>query len=218
MIAKKICSFFTIVAWVAPIWAQTNSTQVLERFRGKMEESPAAEMHFTLSGVDANGTSITSFEGVVYRQGADYAMLNPLLEVYVLGNTKWLYMAEINEAIVMNHDPTSLDFVENPLALFSAQLSKAYKVSGNPVLLKMGGQEVTEISLTPTDKNAPYRFVVLRIKSQTYSPHSIKYDAKDGSWFEAVITNWVPKTSLFPQERFTFPQKDHPGVYVTDMR
>jgi outer membrane lipoprotein-sorting protein len=204
--------------WVASAQQNSSATQIMERFRTGMKKSEAAEICFTFSGIDARGMGVGPFEGIVYRQGADYAMLNQEVEVYVAGNTKWIYTVGNNEATIMRHDPASVDLTENPLALFSAQLSKEYKLSDKPRFYVEKGIEITEITLTPMGKNIPYSSILLRINSQNLAPHSVKYNAKDGSWFQAVITKYTPQNQPYPSERFIFPAKDHAGVYVTDLR
>ena len=219
MIIRYIHIILIVCASVLPTWGQKGSSvQVMERFRAKMEEHAAFEVGFTLSGADEKGNAMESITGMIYSQKGDYAMLNPQVELYVCGDTKWLYTVDNNEAVVMRNDPASVDLAENPLALFSAQLSKEYKISARPNYFRQDGQEITEISLSPADKKTPYSSVLLRIHSQTLTPHSVKYCAKDGSWVEAVMKNFTPKRDSFPRERFIFFQKDHPGVYMTDLR
>ena len=209
---------FICTACVASAQQISPAAKIMELFRIKMEDHVASEMSFSFSGASARGVSITPFEGVIYRQGADYAMLNPEVEVYVSRNTKWIYTAGNNEAIVMYNDPSSIDLGENPLALFSSQLSKEYQISDKPKYYMEKGQEITEITIIPTVKNISYTSILLRINSKTHIPHSIKYHAKDGSWFEAVVTSFATKEQLFPPERFIFSVKDYQGVFVTDLR
>ena len=170
-------------------------------------------MHFTLSG-----DGMESFQGTIYAQDANFVMSSPQVEVYVSGPTKWIYSVGINEVMVMPHDPTMVDIFQNPLSLFSSNLSKEYKVSDKPVYVQKEGREVTEISLTPTGKGVPYTLVVLRLDRQSQTPQSIQFDAKDGSRFEVVITGYKPLSKPFSPEYFTFPTQKHPEVYVTDLR
>ena len=197
---------------------RNTSEQILERFGAKMEEHASVEMHFTFSGADKFGGAMDVLEGTIYRQGADYAVVNQQVEFYVCGNTKWIYMVENNEAMASPHDPASIDVVENPTALFSAQLPKGYSFSKNPNLIIDNSLEVVEISFTPKDKKLPYSSILLRIYLQSLTPHSVKYNAKDGSWFEATITAYTHRNNPFPPEQFTFSQENHPGVYITDLR
>ena len=209
---------FILAAFAGTAQQNSAATQILERFRAKMEEYTASEMNFTFTGADAKGVSFLPLEGVIYRTGNDWTMLNPEVEVYVHGDTKWIYTTGNNEAIIMQNDPASVDLTENPLALFSAQLSKEYRLSDKPKFFNDKGQEITEITLIPAGKNMPYTSILLRIKSQTLTPHSVKYNAKDGGWFEAVITDYIHKNQPFPPERFIFSIKEHTGVFVTDLR
>ena len=194
------------------------AAQVMERFRAKMEEAITSEMSFTLTGVHGRGVAITPIEGIIYRQGADYVMLNPQVEVYVSGDTKWIYTVDNNEAMIMYNDPASFDLAENPLALFSAQLSSEVTMGDTPAYFVDKGQEIVEITLTPKGKNNPYTSILLRINSKTLVPHSLKYNDKDGSWYEALITNFISLKQPFPEEYFVFSAKERPGVFVTDLR
>ena len=200
--------------------AQQNSpaAQMMQRFSARMDEPVAAEIRFTFSGADRQGRALASFEGLIYRQGSDYAMINDYAEVYACENTKWIYTVDNNEAIILLHDPASVDLAENPLALFSTQLTKEYTLMDKPNSFVQKGQEVVEITLIPVQKSMPYSSILLRINSQTLTPHSVKYNAKDGSWIEAVITQYTPKSQPFSTERFTFSVEKHPEVYVTDLR
>jgi len=196
----------------------TSAAQVMERFNAKMEEHFSVEMRFTFSGADRYGNEIGSFEGMALRQGTDYAMINREVEVYAKGDTKWIYTAAHNEAVVMPNDPTVIDLAENPLALLSAQFSKEYSLSGKPNYYVENGREVVEVTLTPKPKNMPYSSIILRIDNQTLTPHSVRYNAKDGGWYEATIITYTHHPQPFPPERFTFSAEDHPGVYITDFR
>ena len=190
----------------------------MERFSARMLESVAVEMHFTLSGADRQGRSIVPMEGMIYRQGDDYAMLNESVEVYAYKDTKWLYTVDNDEVIIMPHDPATTDLLENPLALFSTQLTKEYTILPRPNSFTDKGQEIVEITLSPIGKNTPYSSILLRINNKTFFPHSVKYIAKDNSWFEAVITKYTTIDQPFPPERFVFSSEKHPGVYVIDLR
>ena len=205
-------------AQLKTISRSSSSEQIMERFSAKVEEHPSVEIRFTFSGADKYGGAMDILEGIIYRQGTDYAMLNQQIEVYAFGDTKWIYTVANNEAIVMLHDPSSIDLAENPLALFSAQLSKEYSLSGKPTFSIDKGQEVGEISLVPKAKDVPYLSILLRINLQSLSPHSVRYSAKDGSWYEATITAYTHREQSFPFEQFTFSLENHPGVYVTDLR
>ena len=212
-------SLLMVAASALSVTAQDSSAaRIIERFSAKMQESVAAEMHFTFSGADGRGVEIRPLEGVIYQQGADYAMLTPQVEVYTGGETKWIYTVDNNEAIIMRNEPTSVDLVENPLALFSSRLTTEYAISDKPHFFVEKGQEFAEITLTPMGKNVSYSSILLRINSQTLSPHSVKYHAKDGSWFEAVINSYTPAKQPFSPERFVFSAKERPGVFVTDLR
>ncbi|MCL2728062.1 MAG: hypothetical protein FWD56_06740, partial [Bacteroidales bacterium] len=108
--------------------------------------------------------------------------------------------------------------LENPLALFSTQLTKEYTLSEKQHFFIEKGQEIVEITLTPIEKNTPYTSILLRINNKDFFPHSVKYNAKDGSWVEAVITKHTTKDQPFSPERFIFSIEKHPGVYVIDLR
>jgi outer membrane lipoprotein-sorting protein len=227
------CLFFAFVSVLQVVAQRSSAEQVMERFRATMEECVASEMRFTLTGADARGAMVTPIHGVVYRQGGDYVMINDQVEVYACGDTKWIYTVDNNEVIIMRHDHSSVDLVENPLALFSAQLSMEYTFLGKPNLVVENGREVVEITLVPVKKNMPYSSIVLRIvcnecrdaqlcvstvAPHTVAPHSVRYNANNGSWFEALITDFTIVKQPFPQDRFVFSVKERPGVFVTDLR
>jgi len=214
MMCRFLLNWFVVFVSTTSAMSQNGSAaQVLDRFRAKIEEYAALEIYFSLSGSD-----LSPMEGHIYREGVNYAMLNPEVEIYVCGDTKWIYTVGIHEAIVMRHDPGSVDLIENPLALFYGYLSNEYTLSEKPNYYVLDGREVTEIELTPKGKYVPYASILLRIHRQSLVPHSVKYIAKDGSWFEAVIINYIPKKQTFPPELFIFSEKKHPGVFVTDLR
>ncbi|MCL2501906.1 MAG: outer membrane lipoprotein carrier protein LolA [Bacteroidales bacterium] len=197
---------------------QPNASQVMERLGAKMREPVAWELKFSFSGADTQGFVLGPLSGVMYIQGNDYAMLNPQAEVYVQGATKWMYSPEINEAIIMNHDPLSVDLTDNPFLLFSAKLSKDYSLLDKPGYYNDKGVEIIELSLVPTAKNAAYTTILLRVNSRTFMPHSLKYLFKDGTWYEALITACNPQKQGYPPEHFVFNEKNHPGIFISDLR
>lgn len=215
-----------IVIWVGTLFNQSftfeaqrySSEQIMTRISAKMAENPSVEMGFTFSGADKYGNSMNNLEGTIYRQGTDYAMINQQVEVYAFGDVKWIFIVEQNEAMVMYHDPESIDVSENPLTLFSANLPKEYAFSNKPNFFFEKGEEVAEITLTPKGKSVPNTSIFLRVFLQTMSPHSIKYYAKDGSWVEATITSCSFQEFPFPSEQFIFSPERHPGLFITDLR
>jgi len=210
--------YIAFVPITSALAQNSSAEQVIARFRAKMEQQAAVEMRFSFSGTDGRGREFKPLQGVIYRQQDDYALVNPDVEIYVQGNTKWIYTPGNNEAVVMRYNPASFDLAENPLALFSAQFSQEYTLTGNPNVFVQEGNEVIEITLTPTGKNMPYTSILLRFLSQSLTPHSVKYMAKDGGGYEAVITSYTPRKQPFPPDRFIFSTTAHPGVYVTDLR
>jgi len=216
---KRIITILVFVCTAGISFAQRpNASQIMERFGAGMREPVAFEMQFNFSGADAQGFDMEPLPGVIYIQGTDYAMINAQAEVYVQGTTKWIYSPEINEAIIMNHDPLSVDLADNPFLLFSAKLSKDYSLADQPVYFSEKGVDIIELNLAPTVKNPAFTAILLRINSRTYMPHSLKYLSKDGAWYQATITACNPVTQGYPPDYFVFKDKQHPGVFISDLR
>ena len=197
---------------------QPNAAQIMERFGANMRESAALELHFDFSGADAKGVALDPLAGVMYIQGNDYVVLNSEVEVYVQGITKWIYTPGINEAIIMGHDPLSADLADNPFLLFSAKLFQDYRLADKPEYYNDKGIDIIELNLIPAAKNPVYTSILLRINSRTYMPHSLKYLSKDGAWYAAVITACTLQKEGYPPDHFLFKEKEHPGVFISDLR
>ncbi|MCL1973358.1 MAG: outer membrane lipoprotein carrier protein LolA [Bacteroidetes bacterium] len=197
---------------------QPNAAQIMERFGARMRESAALELHFDFLGADAKGVALDPLAGVMYIQGNDYVVLNAEVEVYVQGVTKWVYTPGINEAIIMGHDPLSADLADNPFLLFSAKLSRDYRLTDKPEYYSDKGVDIVALNLIPTAKNPAYTSLLLRINSRTFLPHSLLYLSKDGARYEAVITACTLQNEGYPPDHFVFKEKEHPGVFISDLR
>lgn len=194
--------------------ANTGSAMLLKKMAEAIKENASVELRFDMVAAIAGATSPEVFKGVVHAQGNAFRMINPDIELYCDGTSKWMLSVEAGELTVFPNDTTQNDLVENPVG-FLTSLSKpgsGYKFPDKP---KDG--PVWIIELTPVSKRTAYKNVLVGINKVTNLPVSIEYNGKDGSNYKVVITSFK-NVPVKPLSEFAFPQSRMAGLTVTDLR
>lgn len=198
-----------------------NAPDVLAKMADALKGIEAMDLLFEMTVTDQNGSVVGNFEGEVQSQGYAFKLLNPELEVYCDGVSKWIYNVASAELTIFPNDTTQADLVENPVG-FLLSLN-----SGNSDFRKPGkaqynknpldGRAVWSIELTPKSRYAPYKGLTICVDASDYLPSVLMYKSADDNTYTINIKS-VRKLPLWPLSNFRFPEKMLPGLTVTDLR
>ncbi|MDP3453234.1 MAG: outer membrane lipoprotein carrier protein LolA [Bacteroidales bacterium] len=199
------------------------TVDLLKKMRSALKQTPAVEFSFELIAKDESGDLSGDFKGVIYSQGYAFKMVNPELELFCDGETKWILNSSMMELTIIPNDTTQTDLVENPVGfLTSLEGGKSgYNFAVRP---KEGtnhtlssSKVVWLVELTPVNRWMAYKSVTIGIDKVTSLPLFIEYLAKDGSKYTALIKS-VKHLSGLPSATFVFPEARKKGLVVTDLR
>jgi outer membrane lipoprotein-sorting protein len=199
---------------VTSAFANTNSAQLLRKMTEAIKQNQAVELKFEMVATIAGSGTPDAFRGTVQAQGNAFRLINPHVELFCDGKSKWILNVDADELTIFVNDTTQKDLVENPVGFLTslAGADSGYKFPDKP---KDG--PVWLIELTPVSKRTAYKNVIVGINKITNLPVSIEYNGKDGSNYKVVITSFrsVP---AWPLSNFVFPDSKISGLTVTDLR
>ena len=126
------------------------------------------------------------------------------------GESQWVYLADMNEAQVMEHDPE--DDIMSPNKLFTIY-EKGYKYTYVGAEAEKG-KRLQIIDLFPEESGA-FMKITLAVDAAKNQLHKITIHDKNGGTYTYLITAFSSNTTVKP---FTFNAADFPGVEVIDLR
>jgi len=219
-----ICAI-TIFFPCSELSAQNPKTSDIVRFLTEtIKTMPAVEMDFELIQDKSAGKNTASsrgnvpiYKGVVQAQGSSYKLINPELELYCDGFTKWILNISSKELVIVPNDAKATDIVENPLG-FLTSLNKGYEYPFRVFSGSRNGKQIWVVDLTPVNKRLAYKSISVGVEKNSYIPRMIKYVAKDGTSYIINITRFERQNSVRPKEFFQFPTSRLKGLEVNDMR
>jgi len=126
------------------------------------------------------------------------------------GESQWVYLADMNEVQIMEHDPE--DDMMSPNKLFTIY-EKGYKYTYVGAEAEKG-KRLQIIDLFPEESNA-FMKVTLAVDAAKNQLHKITIHDKNGGTYTYLITAFASNTTVEP---FIFNAADFPGVEVIDLR
>jgi len=126
------------------------------------------------------------------------------------GESQWVYLADMNEVQIMEHDPE--DDIMNLNKLFTIY-EKGYKYTYVGAEAEKG-KRLQIIDLFPEESGAFIK-VTLAVDAAKNQLHKITMHDKNGGTYTYLITAFSSNTTIKP---FTFNAADFPGVEVIDLR
>ena len=126
------------------------------------------------------------------------------------GESQWIYLADMNEVTIIEHDPE--DEMMNLNKLFTIY-EEGYKYSYVGAESEKG-KRLQIIDLFPEETGAFIK-ITLAIDAAKNQLHKITMHDKNGGNFTYLVTSFKSNTNLAP---FIFNTVDCPGVEVIDLR
>ena len=126
------------------------------------------------------------------------------------GESQWVYLADMNEVQIMEHDPE--DDMMSPNKLFTIY-EKGYKYTYVGAESEKG-KRLHIIDLFP-EESGTFMKITLAVDAAKHQLHKITIHDKNGGTYTYLITSFSSNTTVKP---FTFNAIDFPGVEVIDLR
>jgi len=126
------------------------------------------------------------------------------------GESQWIYLADMNEVQIMEHDPE--EEMMSPNKLFTIY-EKGYKYTYVGAEAEKG-KRLQVIDLFPEESGAFIK-ITLAVDAVKNQLHKIIMHDKNGGSYTYLVTNFKSNTSV---PSFTFNAADYPGTEVIDLR
>jgi outer membrane lipoprotein carrier protein len=214
---KKIYSILFLLTG-AVVFAQTSNDpdakKVLDGVSAKFKTYKTVEANFTYKAENSDGKAVSTKKGTVYMKGTKYRVSFAGQEIFSDGTTVWTYDKSANEVTISTLDDASKTVT--PQKLFTNFYDKdfLYKLNGEK---KEGKKTLQEIEMTPNDKTKPFHKVYLMIDKEAKTIYSTKVMEKGGNKYIYTVTK-LKGNATVADSKFTFNEKDYPGVEVVDLR
>ena len=126
------------------------------------------------------------------------------------GESQWIYLADMNEVQIMEHDPE--EQIMSPNKLFTIY-EEGYKYNYVGAEAE-NGKRLQIIDLFPEESGA-FMKITLAVDAAKNQLHKITMHDKNGGTYAYLVTNFKSNTSIAP---FIFNTVDYPGVEAIDLR
>ena len=126
------------------------------------------------------------------------------------GESQWIYLADMNEVTIMEHDPE--DEMMNLNKLFTIY-EEGYKYSYVGTESEKG-KRLQIIDLFPKESGA-FMKVTLAVDAAKNQLHKITILDKNGGTYAYLVTSFKSNTAVAP---FIFNTADFPGIEAIDLR
>lgn len=126
------------------------------------------------------------------------------------GESQWIYLADMNEVQIMEHDPEEQMMSPNKLFTIYEEGYK-YTYVGTE---SQKGKRLQIIDLFPEESGAFIK-VTLAVDAAKNQLHKITMHDKNGGTYAYLVTSFKSNTAIAP---FIFKTVDYPGVEAIDLR
>lgn len=126
------------------------------------------------------------------------------------GESQWIYLADMNEVQIMEHDPEEQMMSPNKLFTIYEEGYKYIYVGAEAEK----GKRLQIIDLFPEESGA-FMKVTLAVDAAKNQLHKITMHDKNGGTYAYLVTNFKSNTAIAP---FIFKTVDYPGVEAIDLR
>jgi outer membrane lipoprotein-sorting protein len=197
---------------------QSDARKILDAMTKKINSYTSVSIDFNIVHED-NQNQITDTEsGRLIAKGKDFCKFKitmPNSDIYCDGQTKWLYMKDVDEINIFLADFESEEMNDNPVKFFTVN-RKDMKYSYKKTFTE-NQRELDEVDFYPKDKNAAYSIIRLHIEKNTNHPLSIKYFGKDGNNYIIKVNKITPNLTI-DDKLFDFDITKYPNTEIVDMR
>lgn len=201
-----------------------DGAKLLDQMAEALKEKKAIELTFELTATDPSGAVNGSLEGEVQAQGYAFKLINPEIEIYCDGESKWIFNKQTKELTIFPNDTTQTDMIENPIGFLTSLNSKnsQFKHPRKAVetIEAQGCKPIWQIELSPKNKFAAYKSLIITIEKENHLPCLIRYQSRDDSSYTIHMKSLKNQPELWPVTNFQPPPSylTNQEITITDLR
>ena len=151
-----------------------------------------------------------SQQGILTLEGDNFKLEIDEQTIINNGESQWIYLKDINEVQIMEHDPN--EDMMNPNKLFKIyENNYKYTYIGSKY---NEGKKLQIIDLFPIESSSFIKFNII-IDEELNQLRKITLYDKNGGTYTYLITSFISNTTIEP---FQFNLNEFPGVEVIDLR
>ena len=188
-----------------------NAKKVLDAVSAKFKTLKAVSANYKLTVTNKAGKNAGTKTGQIFMKGSKYKIQDKALQIFCDGATVWKYDQPANEYTVSPVDNSGSSLT--PQKLFTNFYDKDfnYKLNGTK---SVGGKNLTEIELTPTDTRKAFKKVLVYIDPAQQMIVSAKI-FEDANTYEYSMSGLKTNAAL-TDDMFVFNPAKYPGVEKID--
>lgn len=187
--------------------------QILDAVSAKFRTFKSPQATFTYQVENAQGKTLATKKGTVTMKGNKYRVNMGGMEIFSDGRTSWNYDKSTNEVTVSGVDASGTAMTPQKLFTNFYDRDFLYKMNGTK---NVGGKNVVEIEMTPTDKSRPFHKVYVWVDKVANTLYSARFLEKTGNRYSYTINGLKPSVTVSDAD-FTFNKNKYPGVEVVDL-
>ena len=207
---NKLLSVLLIVFSTTLLAQEQLAKNVLDRLSTTTQSYKNMRVSFDFIFENKNQNINEKQKGILVQQEEMFRLEMDEQIIINDGESQWIYLADINEVTVMEHDPE--DQMMNLNKMFTIY-EEGYKYSYVGANLEKG-KRLQIIDLFPEESGAFIK-VTLVVDAAKNQLHKITMHDKNGGTYSYLVTSFKSNTAIPP---FIFNTVDFPGVEVIDLR
>ena len=212
---KNIKTFFIILFLPFALVSQVidpRAQQILDESYNKIKNYKSIQIDFTYTIKNEEKNTRQQNKGSIMLKGNKYKLVLDDQIIFCDGSTKWTFFVDDNEVQINNVDVNE-ELLPNYILLAD------YKKDHYPKFIRempKSNKVINIIDLVPKTSKSYYK-IRLEIDNNTKLLNSASIFNKDNNTFIYVIDRFITDIDA-PDSIFVFNPKDHPGVFINDMR
>ncbi|HHW58967.1 MAG: LolA-like putative outer membrane lipoprotein chaperone [Bacteroidales bacterium] len=212
---KNIKTFFIILFLPFALVSQVidpRAQQILDESYNKIKNYKSIQIDFTYTIKNEEKNTRQQNKGSIMLKGNKYKLVLDDQIIFCDGSTKWTFFVDDNEVQINNVDVNE-ELLPNYILLAD------YKKDHYPKFIRempKSNKVINIIDLVPKTSKSYYK-IRLEIDNNTKLLNSASIYNKDNNTFIYVIDRFITDIDA-PDSIFVFNPKDHPGVFINDMR
>ncbi|MDR2040891.1 MAG: hypothetical protein LBP98_01055 [Tannerella sp.] len=202
--------------WLAATGCATaqKAEALLEKAAAAYEKAGGISAQLIINLRSEGGNISESFEGTIRMKGDKFVLVTPDTRTWYNGSTQWTYMVRTKEVNITHPSGEELQFT-HPMT-FLRTWKKDFKPAYTGESTTGEGKMADDVSLAAKG-NQEVETVELQLDRATSLPARITVTMKNK--LRSLIRISRMQTGLnLPDETFTFPPADYPGVEIVDLR
>ena len=208
---NKLLSIF-LIAFSTTLLAQDQlAKNVLDRLSTTTQSYKNMRVSFDFIFENKNQKINEKQKGVLVLQDEMFRLEMDEQIIINDGENQWIYLTDMNEVQIMEHDPE--EQLMSPKKLFTIYEQEGYKYSYVGAK-SVKGKRLQIIDLFPKESGA-FMKVILEVDDAKNQLQKITILDKNGGRYTYLVTSFKSNTFV---ESFTFNSINYPGIEVIDLR